>query len=53
MPHTCISELGTDNMLLPVRRQVITWADADLVLTGYLGSNFSDIRMEIQNFHSW
>ena len=38
---------GSGNGLAPVRRQVITWTNADLLYIGSLGTNFSEIGMEI------
>ena len=40
----------TGDGLSPVRRQPITWANADLLAIGHYGTNFSEIRFEIQNF---
>ena len=42
--------IGQGNGLSPVRRQAITWTNADLLLTGPSGTNFSEIQIEIQNF---
>ena len=36
--------------LSPVRRQAITWTNADLLSIRPLGTNFSEILIEIQNF---
>ena len=45
--------IGSGNQvmgLLLVRRQAITWTNADLLSIGPLGTNFSEILIEIQNF---
>ena len=44
----CIS-IVSDNGLSPVRLQAITWNNADLLLIGPLGTNFSEIRIKIEN----
>ena len=36
--------IGPGNGLSPVRRQAITWTNADLLSIGLLGTNFSEIR---------
>ena len=51
--HICVSELtiiGTDNGLSPGRRQAIIWNNAGLLLIEPLGTNFSEISIEIQTF---
>ena len=51
--HICISKLtiiGSDNGLSPDRRQAIIWTNAGLLLIGPLGTNFSEILMEILTF---
>ena len=51
--HICISKLtiiGSDNGLSPGRRQAIIWTNAGIVLIGPLGTNFSEILIEIQTF---
>ena len=51
--HICTSKLtiiGSDSGLSPVRRQAITWSNADLLSIEPLWKNFSEIQMEIQNF---
>ena len=40
--------IGADNSLLPGRRQAIIWTNAGILLTGTLGTNFSEILSEIQ-----
>ena len=51
--HICVSKLtiiGSDNGLSPDRRQAIIWTNAVILLTGPLGTNFSEILIEIQTF---
>ena len=52
----CISRqatIGLDNGLPPGRRQAITWTNAGILLIGPLGTNFSEILIEIHiHFHS-
>ena len=51
--HICVSELtiiGSDNGLSPGRRQAIIWNNAGLLLIEPLGTNFSEISIEIQTF---
>ena len=53
--HICVSKLiiiGSDNGLSPDRRQTIIWTNARLLLIGPLGTNFSEILIEIHHFHS-
>ena len=48
--HICVSKLiiiGSDNGLSPDRRQAIIWTNAGLLLIGPLGTNFSEILIEI------
>ena len=50
MTHICVGKLtiiGSDNGLLPGRRQAIIWTNAGILLFGPLGSNFSEILIEI------
>ena len=42
--------IGSDNGLLPIRRQAIIWTNAGLLSIGPLGTNFSEILIKIQNF---
>ena len=52
MTHICVGELiiiGSANGLSPGRRQAITWTNAGILLTGPLGTNFSEIVSEIQS----
>ena len=51
--HICVSKLniiGSDNGLSPDRRQAIIWTNAGLLLIGPLGTNFSEIFIEILAF---
>ena len=51
--HICISKLtiiGWDNGLLPGRRQAIISTNAGILLIGPLGTNFSEILIEIYIF---
>ena len=51
--HICIDKLaiiGSDNGLSPDRRQPIIWINAGILLIGPLGTNFSEILIEIQTF---
>ena len=51
--HTCVSKLtiiGSDNDLSPGRRQAIIWTNAGFLLNGPLGTNFSEILIEIHTF---
>ena len=51
--HICINNLiiiGSDNGLLPGRRQAIIWTNAGILLIGPLGTNFSEILIEILKF---
>ena len=42
--------ISSDNGLSPVRRQVIIWTNAGILLIGPLGTNFSEILVGIQTF---
>ena len=42
--------IGSDNGLSPGRRQAIIWTNAGIFLFGPLGSNFSEILIEIDTF---
>ena len=49
----CVSNrtiFGSDNGLSPSRRQAIIWANAEILLIGPLGTNFSEISIEIHIF---
>ena len=51
--HMCVSEIiiiGSDDDLSPDRRQAIIWTNAGILLIGPLGTNFSEILIEIQTF---
>ena len=51
--HICIGNLttiGSDNGLSPGRRQAITWTNVGILLIAPLGTNFSEILIEINTF---
>ena len=51
--HICVSKLtiiGSDNGLSPDRRQAIIWTNDGILLIGPLGTNLSEILIEIQAF---
>ena len=51
--HICVNKItiiGSDNGLSPGRRQAIIWTDAGILLVGPLGTNFSEILIEILTF---
>ena len=51
--HICVSKLtviGSDNGLSPGRRQAIISTNAGILLIGPLGTNFSEILIEIHTF---
>ena len=51
--HICVNKLtiiGSDNGLSPGRRQAIIWTKAGILLIGPLGTNFSEIIIEIYIF---
>ena len=51
--HICVSKLtiiGSDNGLLPNWHQAIIWTNAGLLLIGPLGTNLSEILIEILTF---
>ena len=53
MTHICVGKLtiiGSDNGLLPERRQAIIWTNAGILLIGPLGTNFSEFLIKIQTF---
>ena len=53
MTHICagkLSIIGSDNDLSPGRRQAIIWTNAGMLLIGPLGTNFSEILIEILTF---
>ena len=48
--HICVSKqtnIGSDNGLSPGRRLAIIWTNAGILLIGPLGTNFSEISIEI------
>ena len=50
MTHTCVLKLtsiGSDNGLSTGRRQAIVWTNAGILLIKPLGTNFSEILIEI------
>ena len=51
--HICVGNLtiiGSDNGLSPGRRQAITWTNVGILLIGPLGTNFSEMLIEIHIF---
>ena len=51
--HICVSKLtivGSDDGLSPDRRKAIIWTNAEILLIGPLGTNFSEILIEIITF---
>ena len=53
MTHIRVGKLtiiGSDNDLSPERRQAIIWTNAGILLIGPLGTNFSEILIEIHTF---
>ena len=51
--HICVGNLAiidSDNVLSPGRRQAIIWTNAGILLIGPLGTNFSEISIEILIF---
>ena len=53
MTHICVGNLtiiGSDNGLSPGRRQAITWTNDGILLIGPLGTNFSEMLIEIHTF---
>ena len=51
--HICVSKLtiiASDNGLSPARHQAIIWTSAGILLIGPLGTNFSEIWIEIITF---
>ena len=51
--YICVGKLtiiGSDNGLLPERRQANIWTNAGILLIGTLGTNFSEISIGIQTF---
>ena len=53
MTHICVGNLtiiGSDNGLSPGRHQAINWTNVGILLIGPLGTNFSEILIEINTF---
>ena len=53
MTHICVSKITiicSDNGLSPGRRQAIIWTSVGILLIGPLGTNFSEILIEIYTF---
>ena len=53
--HICVGNLtiiGSDNGLSPGRRQAITWTNVHILLIGPIGTNFSEVLIEIHTFSS-
>ena len=51
--HICVSKLtiiGSDNGLSPDQRQAIIWTNAGSLLIGHLGTDFSEILIQILTF---
>ena len=51
--HICVGNLTiivSDNGLSPGRRQAITWTNVGILLIGTLGTNFSEMLIEIHTF---
>ena len=51
--HICVGNLtiiGSDNGLSPGQRQAIIWTNAGILFSGPLGTNFSEILIEIITF---
>ena len=51
--HMCVSKLtiiGSDNGLLPGQRQAIIWTNVGILLIIPLGTNFSEILIEIYTY---
>ena len=51
--HICVGKLtniGSDNGLSPGWRQAINWTNAGILLIGHLGTNFSEILIEVVTF---
>ena len=54
--HICVSKItiiGSVNRLSLGRRQAIIWTNDEILLIGVLGTNFSEILIEIQTFSFW
>ena len=47
-----LTVIGSDNGLSPGRRQAIVWTNAGILLIGPLGTNLSEILIEVHTFSS-
>ena len=45
-----LTNIGSDNVLSPGRRQAIIWTNAGILLIGALGTNFNGMLIEIYAF---
>ena len=45
-----LTNIGSDNGLSPGRRQAIIWTNAEILFKGPLGTNFSEMLIEIHTF---
>ena len=52
-PSSKLTIIGSDNSLSPGRRQAIIWTNDGILLIGALGTNFSEILIEVQIFSFW
>ena len=53
--YICVGKLtliGSNNGLSPGLRQGIIWTNAEILLIGFLGTNFNDIQSQFIYFHS-
>ena len=53
MTHICVGDItiiGLDNGLSPGRRQASTWTNVGILIIGPLGTNFSEMLIEIHTF---
>ena len=50
IPKCKLSIIGSNNGLLPERRQAIIWTNAKILLIGPSGTNFSEILIRIHTF---
>ena len=53
MTHICVSKIiiiGSDNSLSPGQRQAIIWTNGGILFIEPLGTNFSEILIEIYTF---
>ena len=50
MTHICVGNvtiIGADNGLSPYQRQAVIWTNAEILLIGHFGTNFSEISIKI------